>query len=181
MYARSPTSVKTGGGRGFRSRDALPYWAPMETQIRDARDGDGAAMIDLASRLAEGVAPWRDETAVRRAVRNWVADSFAERGQPDHAAFVAEREGEVVGFVCVSERAHFAGTIDTYIGELVVSQRAEGTGIGRALVEEAMTWGRRRGRVRVVVDTGAANRGARDFYAALGFDDEDVTLSKGIV
>jgi GNAT superfamily N-acetyltransferase len=46
-------------------------------------------------------------------------------------------------------------------------------------VDEAIAWGRQRGRDRVVVDTGAANRDARDFYAALGFDDEDVTLSKG--
>lgn len=82
--------------------------------------------------------------------------------------------------MCVSERAHFTGEVDAYIGELVVSKAAEGAGVGRALVAAAEDWGRARGRKRVVVDTGAANIAARRFYAALGFDEEDVTVSRAI-
>ena len=65
------------------------------------------------------------------AVRGWVRDSLEDLSAPDSAAFVAERDGAVVGFVCVSERTHFTGEIDTYIGELVVSKTAEGGGVGR--------------------------------------------------
>jgi len=111
----------------------------------------------MADRLQEGVAPWREHDAVLVAVRGWVSDSIGELPDPESASFVAERGGEVV----VSERAHFAGEVDTYIGELVVTEAAEGTGVGRALVGAAESWGHARGRRRVVVDTGAANARAR--------------------
>ena len=130
--------------------------------------------MGMAERLQEGVASWRDPEAVRLAVIDWVRESLGDLSDPDSGAFVAERDGEVVGFVCVSERAHFTGEVDAYIGELVVSKAAEGAGVGRALVGVAEDWGRARGRKRVVVDTGAANIAARRFYAALGFDEEDV-------
>ena len=136
--------------------------------------------MGMAERLQEGVASWRDPEAVRLAVIDWVRESLGDLSDPDSGAFVAERDGEVVGFVCVSERAHFTGEVDAYIGELVVSKAAEGAGVGRALVGVAENWGRTRGRKRVVVDTGAANIAARRFYAALGFDEEDVTVSRAI-
>jgi GNAT superfamily N-acetyltransferase len=148
-----------------------------EIRIRVARASDRDALIEMSERLREGVAPWRDPQEVRRAVIGWVRESLANA---DNGAFVAERNGEVVGFVCVSERSHFTGEVDTYIGELVVVKKAEGVGIGRALVEAAEDWGRSRGRKRVVVDTGAANAPARQFYAALGYEEEDITVSRAI-
>ena len=107
-------------------------------------------------------------------------ESLADPSDPDSGAFVAERDGEVVGFICVSERSHFTGEVDTYIGELVVAKAAEGRGVGRLLVEAAEGWGRAKGRQRVVVDTGAANAPARRFYAALGYEEEDITVSRAI-
>jgi GNAT superfamily N-acetyltransferase len=148
-----------------------------EIRIRVARASDRDALIEMSERLREGVAPWRDPQEVRQAVIGWVRESLANA---DNGAFVAERNVEVVGFVCVSERSHFTGEVDTYIGELVVVKKAEGVGIGRALVEAAEDWGRSRGRKRVVVDTGAANAPARQFYAALGYEEEDITVSRAI-
>jgi ribosomal protein S18 acetylase RimI-like enzyme len=113
-------------------------------------------------------------------VSSWVRESLEHLSYPDRGAFVAERNSEVVGFVCVSERSHFTGDVDAYIGELVLSKAAEGSGVGRALVAAAQDWGRARGRKRVVVDTGAANMPARKFYAALGFEEEDITVSRAI-
>lgn len=109
--------------------------------------------MGMAERLQAGVAAWRDPEAVRLAVNDWVRDSLGDLSDPARAAFVAERDGEVVGFVCVS---------------------------GRALVGAAEDWGRDRGRKRVVVDTGAANTPARRFYAALGFAEEDIAVSRAI-
>ena len=61
-----------------------------------------------------------------------------------------------------------------------MSKAAEGGGVGRALIAAAEDWGRARGRKRVVVDNGAANIPARNFYAALGFEEEDITVSRAI-
>jgi GNAT superfamily N-acetyltransferase len=151
-----------------------------EMRIRAAQAADTGPLIEMAERLREGVAPWRDPQEVRLTVIGWVRESLANLADPDSGAFVAERNGEVVGFVCVSERPHFTGEVDTYIGELVVAKKAEGVGVGRALVEAAEDWGRSRGRKRVVVDTGAANAPARQFYAALGYEEEDITVSRAI-
>lgn len=150
-------------------------------RVRRATPGHEDDILLLADRLQEGVAPWRDQDAVRDAVRGWVRDAIGRIGDRDSALLVAEDgTGALIGFVGVSERDHFAGETDAYIGELVVAPAAEGQGTGRALVGAAMAWGRDRGRHRVVVDTGAANTAARQFYAALGFADEDVTLSRAI-
>jgi len=157
------------------------YTVPHEPMhIRPAQESDRDLLLEMAERLQEGVAPWRDTGDVRRAVVDWVREALSNLADPDGVVFVAERDGEVVGFVGVSERSHFTGEVDTYIGELVVAKVAEGSGIGRALVGAAEDWGRTRGRKRVVVDTGAANAPARQFYAALGYEEEDVTISRAI-
>ena len=148
--------------------------------IRPATNADAGLLMEMAERLREGVAAWRDPEAVLSAVTGWVRDALADLANADAAAFVAKVDGVVVGFVCVSERSHFTGEVDAYIGELVVLKSAEGGGVGRALVEAAEDWGRARGRRRVVVDTGAGNTPARRFYAALGFEEEDITVSRAI-
>lgn len=150
------------------------------TLVRRAVPDDAEAIMRLADRLQEGVAPWRDRAAVLAAVRGWARDSIDAIDDPDTAMFVAERGEVVVGFASASERAHFSGETDTYLGELVVASDAERGGVGRELVEAAADWGRSRGRRRIVVDTGAANSPARRFYTALGFDDEDITVSRAI-
>jgi GNAT superfamily N-acetyltransferase len=142
----------------------------METPlVRRANDADRDVIMAMADRLQEGVAAWRDPRAVLDAVRGWVHESLEALSDPDRAVFVAERQGRVIGFATVSERTHFAGDVDAYIGELVVSKEAEGQGVGRALVGAAEDWAHSRGRKRIAVDTGAANSPARRFYAALGF------------
>jgi hypothetical protein len=46
--------------------------------------------------LTEGVAPWRDRAAVRRAAQDWVTTSIDTAGQPGHGVYVAIA-GEQVG------------------------------------------------------------------------------------
>jgi GNAT superfamily N-acetyltransferase len=126
------------------------------------------------------VAPWRDPDAVVAAALEWVAASMARAASPGAALFVGERDGRVVGFVSVSTRQHFTGELDAYIGELVVDPRAERTGIGGALVRRACQWAAEAGLRRICLETGAANDGARLFYSRLGFDDEEVCLSRAL-
>ena len=69
-------------------------------------------------------------------------------------------------------------TGENHAGELVVAANAERRGIGRALITAAEQWAEERGLAHVTLDTGAANIGARSFYAALGYLEEDVKLTK---
>lgn len=148
-----------------------------EVRVRAARPGDRSAALRLASRLAEGVAAWRDAAAVERVVTGWVDARFAHLDGDEAAVFVAEDEGKVVGFAAVEVRPHWAGDRDAYLGELVVDRNAEGRGVGRAMVEAVSGWADNEGLAHLTLDTGAANARARRFYGSLGFAEEDIRLT----
>jgi GNAT superfamily N-acetyltransferase len=146
--------------------------------VRPYAADDRDTVLALAPRLTEGVAPWRDPTAVHEAVVGWVRGSIDQAGAAETLVLVAEREGRVVGFVTAVERGHWSGATDAYIGELVVDAMVEGRGVGRALVDGVREWADRRGIGAISLETGAANARARAFYAAIGFAEEDVRLTR---
>ena len=149
-------------------------------EMRRYAEADRTATIALAERLQEGVAPWREPQAVKNAVTDWVRGSLDASCDAARAVFVAEDEHGLAGVVTVGERAHFTGDVDGYVGELVVHPRTLRSGVGRALMMAAKGWARRRGHLRLSLDTGAANRAARGFYSSLGYEEEDVRLSKAL-
>jgi ribosomal protein S18 acetylase RimI-like enzyme len=148
--------------------------------IRPYRPEDRPAAMSLASRLEIGVAAWRDPEAVRDAVTEWVCDSLDGAGTDDRGVLVAISNDSLVGIVTVAQRQHFTGEVDAYVGELVVAAGYERRGIGTLLMQAAETWSRDRGYRRVTLETGAANQSARAFYAALGYLEEEVRLTKTI-
>lgn len=149
-------------------------------EIRHFEKADRAAVLGLASRLLVGVAPWRDQDAAARAVESWVAGSV-DAADPAHApVLVAVEDGHVVGFVTTGTRGHWCGEIDAYVGELVVAERFAARGVGRALLTAAESWARLAGHRRLTIETGAANRGARAFYHAAGYSEEEVVLSRAL-
>ena len=149
-------------------------------QVRPYHPGDYEHVMALAPRLAEWVASWREPSAVLTAVHGWVRDSIETCGQPGHAVYVATAGGDVVGFVSVSERAHFTGQVDAYVGELAVRPGLERRGIATALMAAAQAWAADHGRAFLTLETGAASRPARGLYRALGFQEEDIRLTKAI-
>jgi GNAT superfamily N-acetyltransferase len=134
--------------------------------IRRARESDARAVTALLAQLdypfeAEAVAP---------ALAQVVAD-------PAHAAFAAEEDGDVVGFVNANFRPqlhHLApvGTID----ELVVDASSRDRGIGERLVEAVLEEARRRGADVVEVMTHERRERARAFYRRCGFEATSIKL-----
>ena len=59
----------------------------MRATIRELEAGDRDHVGNLADRLTDGVAAWRDPSAVTRAVRGWIAESTSP--DFDGIAFVA--------------------------------------------------------------------------------------------
>jgi ribosomal protein S18 acetylase RimI-like enzyme len=148
--------------------------------VRSYQPADHAQVIALAPRLAEWVAPWRDPAAVLTAVHDWIQDSIDALSQPGHAVYLAIDGQAIVGVVTVSERTHFTGQVDAYIGELAVRTGMERRGIATQLVKAAETWAARRGLPFLTLETGAANQPARGLYHALGYQEEDIRLTKPI-
>jgi ribosomal protein S18 acetylase RimI-like enzyme len=136
------------------------------TTIRTATEDDKPAVLLLAPRLAEGLAAWRDSKAAVAAAQQWLADSFATAARHDGIAISVSR--------------HFTGEADGYIGELAVASRAARRGIGRALIAAADTWATDRGLQNLTLHTGIANTTARDFYSALGFQEEEIRLTRAL-
>jgi ribosomal protein S18 acetylase RimI-like enzyme len=146
--------------------------------IRAGTDADREAVLALAPRLAVGVAPWRDQMEALAAGRRWLEDSLAAAARGDGAVLVAGVAGQVLGVISIQPSRHFTGERDGYIGELAVAEHASRRGIGRALIEAADTWARGYGLAHLTLHTGARNAGARAFYAALGFAEEEVRLTR---
>jgi len=145
--------------------------------VRRATPIDEAGIRALGSRLSEGAAPWRPPAAFTKAAQSWLDESLAEMDD-DHPVWVAVQDESVVGVAAADIRQHFTGQLDCYLGELAVSTDHEGKGIGRALVATVEAWAWSRDTPRVTLETGAANKRARGFYASLGYLEEQVTLTR---
>lgn len=151
------------------------------TRIRSFRAVDRDEILALAPRLNSGVAPWREPEAVAESVRSWVVESLDQRDPTDRPVFVAEEAGRIVGFVTAGTRRHWAGDVDAYVGELVVAADVTSRGIGRRLMAAVESWALSAGHCRITLETGAGNHGTRAFYAALGYEDEELVLSRALV
>ena len=149
----------------------MEHYAAL-VEVRPYRTEDEASVRALAPRLLIGAAEWIAPEEMLATIHGWLDDSLAG------VAFVAAEAGRIAGFVTVTERKHFTGVPEAYVGELVVAEDAEGRGVGRALMGAVETWARKRDLSRISLDTGIANAGARAFYAALGYEETDIRLSK---
>ena len=154
--------------------------APATIHVRPYQPADHAEVMALAPRLAEWVASWRDPAAVLTAVHGWIQDSLDALRQPGHAVYLAVDGQAIVGVVTVTERAHFTGQVDAYVGELAVRPGMERRGIATQLMNAAETWAAHQGLPFLTLETGAANQPARRLYQALGYQEEDIRLTKPI-
>jgi ribosomal protein S18 acetylase RimI-like enzyme len=148
--------------------------------IRAATEHDKPAVLRLAPRLAEGLAAWRDRQAAILAARQWLTDSFATAARHDGTVLVAIDKTGLAGVLTISVQRHFTGETDGYIGELAIASRAVRRGIGRALITAAETWAQDRGLRNLTLHTGIANIPARHFYSALGFQEEEIRLTRSL-
>jgi putative acetyltransferase len=85
--------------------------------------------------------------------------------QPGWGAWVAERDGRVVG--CAFLKPLDARTAE--LKRMVVAPETRGLGAGRALGEAVLAAARANGHARVVLDTVPSMAAARRLYALLGF------------
>jgi ribosomal protein S18 acetylase RimI-like enzyme len=138
----------------------------MEIGIRRATPNDAEAL----SVIWEVVCEERVYTAVDRPFtpqqeRDYIA-SLSER----EGIFVAEVDGEVVGFQSLDLWAKYSGAFD-HVGTMgtIILPHWRRRGIGRRLAEHTLEYARAHGYEKVVIYVRAGNAGARAFYRGLGF------------
>ncbi len=126
--------------------------------IRAAGEGDAERIATLSEQLGYPT----DAEAMLKRLR-------AIGRRPDHGVFVAEAEGNVVGWVHVYAVAALESPAHAEIGGLVVDEAHRGRGIGRALMERAEAWARDMGLGAVRLRSNVIRAEAHAFYERIGY------------
>lgn len=151
----------------------------MDIRIRPATPADRPFVVGLAERLATfEPAPWRSRAELiagdRRALEGW----FDTPGEGD-AMLIAEDAGGLAGCAyLLTVTDYFTGRDHAHLSVLAVAARAEGRGIGTALVEACEAWARARGSDRLTLHAMVHNTRARGLYERRGFQAELVRYVK---
>ncbi len=148
--------------------------------LRPARPDDLPFLLEAVSRLAEfGPPAWRTAAELvegeARAVRRFVS------GPTDGTVVnVAVGPGdEPLGFVYL-ERVHdyFTEEEHGHVGIVAVAARAQGRGVGGALLRSAEEWARAAGYRRITLTVFEGNRHARAVYERMGYRPETLRYVK---
>jgi GNAT superfamily N-acetyltransferase len=150
----------------------------MALQLRPIKDEEFVAWLpllreDYAQDLIRdyGISP---EEARRRAVAE--IDGARPAG---HSVFVIEVDGEPVGHLWLVERRDVdEPTLVVY--DVDVDESHRGRGYGKAAMIFTEEEARRRGVTRIALRVGARNIVARNLYRSLGFEENEVSMSKTI-
>jgi ribosomal protein S18 acetylase RimI-like enzyme len=125
--------------------------------LRRARRRDRPSVLAIDGRAFSSF--WRlDDAGLDEALAATPSSRF-------RVAEDTETDSEAVAGYAVTGRAGKRG----FLQRLAVDPACEGRGLGRALVLDGLTWLRRRGCDRVVVNTQEANERALALYEQLGF------------
>ncbi len=141
--------------------------------MRPARPEDAAALVDLGAAIGgeEGAwlltaNGWRSVAEERRYLR-------ALKRHPHAAVFVAELDDELVGRLSLARDPHPASSHVADLG-LMVAAGHRRRGIGRALLEQAVSWAREAGVRKLELHVFPWNEPALALYQAFGFEREGI-------
>lgn len=144
--------------------------------IRQAEPGDAVALVQLAQEIGREPERWLLTTDVWREVGDERRYLKAVRRHPDAAVYVAEDAGRIVGRLSVGRDPHPASRHVADLG-LMVARTHRGRGIGRALLDQAVTWARGAGIRKLELHVFPWNGPAIGLYERYGF--EHVGLRSG--
>ena len=140
-------------------------------RVRRAAPGDAQALVALAESVGSeegrwilGSGPWRSVSDERRYLRT-------VQRHADAAVFVAEDDGTIVARLSLARDPHPASRHVADLG-LMVSAEHRRLGIGRALLEEAVSWARGAGVRKLELHVFPWNEPALALYEAFGFRQE---------
>jgi RimJ/RimL family protein N-acetyltransferase len=144
--------------------------------IRPAEVSDARALVDLARAVGTEPGEWLLTHDVWREVGEERRYLKAVRRHPDAAVFVVDEAGAVVGRLSLARDEHPASRHVADIG-LMVARGHRGRGIGRALLDQAVTWGRASAVRKLQLHVFPWNEPAIRLYERFGFVQEGVRVA----
>lgn len=146
--------------------------------IRPATPADEAALTAFAWRLTTfDLPPWRQASDIALADAKEMM-SAVRAGSRENEVLIAERSGIPVGCLHILADRDFFGTLHAHISVIATTSEAEGSGVGRALLDHAEAWARARGHELLTLNVFAANGRARRFYERAGWSPEMLRYAK---
>lgn len=140
----------------------------MPTTVRRATPAD----LDAVVPLFDAYRGFYGQPSDPARARAWLS---ARMGRDESAVLVAEREGELVGFVQLYPMFSSVRTARTWIlNDLYVAEHARRGGAARALLDAATAFAREHGAGSISLETTRDNAAARALYRSAGWD-EDTT------
>ena len=132
--------------------------------VRPARPADVPSLLAMKRQLA---IQENAESVLRATMEDWLRDGFGPQAR--FTAFVAERDGAVVGMATVSERYYTSWAGCTlYIQDIFVEPAQRGRGIATALLAQVAAYALERGNPLVELTVREDNP-ARRLYRRRGF------------
>jgi len=151
----------------------------MNTTIRPAGLDDVQAIADLLPELASFDVPerrnpkdlWQGDLAT---LHRWVAGR-----EPNCMVHVAQSSTGITGFTIVSLREELLShEPSAHLEAIVVAPSARGTGLGRALLDNAETIAKGQGALSITLHVFGNNTTARAVYRNQGYEEELIRASK---
>ena len=140
-------------------------------RVRRAEPSDAAALVRLAESVGQEEGRWILATEGWRTIGDERRYLKTVLRHPDAAVFVADVEGDVVARLSLSRDPHPSSRHVADIG-LMVAAGHRGQGIGRMLLEEAVTWSRMSGIGKLELHVFPWNEPALRLYETFGFERE---------
>ncbi len=140
----------------------------MTVLIRPARPEDAATLVALGASIGREPEAWLLNTDGWRTVAEERRYVRALRRHPDAAVFVADEDGAIVGRLSVARDPHSASRHVADLG-LMVAATHRRRGIGNALLEQAVAWGRDAGVSKLELHVFPWNEPAILLYERFGF------------
>lgn len=135
--------------------------------IRDARDGDLPAMLDIYNDLiATTTAIYRDEPATLEER----ASFFRARVEAGYPVIVAEDESGIVGYATFGDFRAWPGYRFTVEHSVYARSDRRGAGVGGALMRELIARARSMGKHVMIGGVDADNTASLRFHERLGFE-----------
>ncbi|NER18027.1 GNAT family N-acetyltransferase [Spongiivirga citrea] len=135
----------------------------MNYSIRKATESDMPQVLALIQELANFE---KESNAVEMTVEELVKQGFG--AQPAFQCFVADSDSEILGMALVYPRfSTWVGTT-IHLEDLIVTEKARGTGVGSALYKQVMSYAAELGVKRVEWAVLDWNEPAINFYEKSG-------------
>ncbi len=146
-----------------------------ETAIRRATKADLPALGRLGAHLVQTHYDFdrnRFMTPRADADKGYAWFLGTQLDNPDAVILVAEREGEVLGYVYAGiEPLNWKELRDEagFIHDIVVEHKGRRMGLAAALIQRAVDWLRERGMPRAILWTADQNSAAQQLFTRIGF------------